>query len=291
MSIVRWVSTLVVVCVASSVAAAQPGGTDRDRTISPDDQELLDLGDPELVMMLMQEAYRTRPTNERVEIKFWQDQNAFHAHERPSPDRTSVVHIRVVPNARVQNERAEMMAVPVLGLELEQTQIQIVDDVCEAVTQHRDDVVFRTRLDGPPTPERIARALRPIPLPQIALAFGDTNRTDTVGVGLEPIVWSVLSQGERVGLVELHGDIRGTPVLLVVSSRTHKLVRASFAVNGDAFQGWIDLTVTPRSPQSIQSWVRDHTKRTEVGTFAQLAHAAESASEADDNRGDGPDPT
>ncbi|MCA9279112.1 MAG: hypothetical protein H6815_14130 [Phycisphaeraceae bacterium] len=264
--------TCLVGLIFVSSAHAQSGRMRRDAPTNPQTRELVELGDPDVVLMLVRDIYRERATSDRVEVRYWADPQYLSRYLRPEPDRTSVVELRIVPKAKVANEQGETMTVPVLGIELEGTQVQIVDNVCEVVTQHNEDAVFRTHFDGAPTPRRIAEAIKPVPLPQIAFAFGESPTLSDLGAGVQPIHWTSVEEGDEPDIVHLEGTIGSGSSLVTIdiSSTSRRIVGATFPANGDPGFGWIELRIEPRPSQPIISWIRDYTSRTEVSTFAAL---------------------
>jgi hypothetical protein len=220
-----WTGMLLLCAAVSNPLAAQPE----------------ELPSPDVIIEILRSTYRAGPIAEHVEVEVIGDSG------------------RRVGNVTIKLDASEPFT-PRLRLHLTPLEIWCTGDKLVAVSARNDTLAFEGRLNGPPSLEVIGEALRPLPLPQLELAFSSDARLVRPTPFTPEVRWlQVIEDRSPLGgpkLLMLVGRSGTREVKLLIDKATDRLrgLEAQIGPSDDPGSLTLEISVTPIRAGSPDEW-------------------------------------
>ncbi|MBN4052664.1 hypothetical protein JYU07_00105 [Roseiflexus sp. AH-315-K22] len=217
------------------------------------------LPEPSVFLDAVREAYRAGPIGEHVTVRV-----------RDATGRRTTGRLRLLINVDPIGNAS------MVRIEFDPLVVWWGGGVLTAISQRDETTFYEESLPGLPDLEAISSALRPVPLPQLELAFSDDASLSSPTPYTPGTVWTSATMGrsslDSREVVVITGDSAGRAVSLTIDPRTDRLLtlHAEIGEMGEPDAVVIDLEFRPFEPLPVEAWSIDTTRRETVDQLVDL---------------------
>lgn len=200
-----------------------------------------ELPSPDVIIEILRSAYRAGPIAEHVEVEVLGDPG------------------RRVGNVTVKLDASDPFD-PRLRLHLTPLEVWCSGGKLVAVSARNDTLAFEGRLRGAPSLDVVSEALRPLPLPQLELAFSSDTRLSRPTPFTPDVRWlQVIEDRSPLGgpkMLMLVGRSGEREVKLLIDKDTDRLrgLQAQLGPSENPASLSLEITITPIRPDSPDEW-------------------------------------
>lgn len=158
-----------------------------------------------------------------------------------------------------------------LGVQL---QVEAVGEHLRAINLQNKQLMYETTLEGPPSPETMAKVIPALPLPQLAWALSPDAPADPGTLRVDPlgtVKWLRADTHPADHETVLQGVSPRGPMELTIDTRTGRLIRLLAAMSDDGAR--IEIRTEPADSPAAPGWAIDPAGRTPVNAISDLREA------------------
>jgi hypothetical protein len=224
-----------------------------------DEDPVEQLPEPSVFLDAVREAYRAGPIGEHITVR-----------AKDATGRRTTGRLRLLLNVDPIGDAS------VVRIEFDPLSVWWGGGVLTAISQRDETTFYEASLPGQPDLATISSALRPVPLPQLELAFSDDASLSLPTPYTPGSVWTSATMGtsslDSREVVVIEGDSAGRTVSFTIDPRTDRLLTLHAQI-GDVSEPdavVIDLEFRPFEPPPVETWAIDISRRHRVDQLVDL---------------------
>lgn len=217
------------------------------------------LPDPSVFIDAVREAYRAGPIGEHVTVRV-----------RDAQGRQTTGRLKLFLSVD------PVSSASVVRIEFDPLQVWWGGEMLIAISDRNETTFYSELLPGKPDLATISSALRPLPLPQLELAFSDDASFSMPTPYTPDTIWTSATLGTAIKggreVVVIQGYSAGRSVSLTIDPRTDRL--RTFHAEIGSLDGHdaiiLDLEIRPIEPPPIEEWAIRTAHRSRVDQVIDL---------------------